>query len=323
MSYLTYPLNYIDYDASDAETWLCTRNSGIFYANDFSPSVTGGDIAITIGEGLAWIHNHRWAGKAFKNDSPVRLELDVADAILNRIDVVAIQFSSINNETTIIVKRGTAANNPVIPSIVQSESLYELYICSIYRSAGSTTVGSGDITDLRLNSDYCGIMADSVTRVDTSAIQAQIDSLIKTYAEKIKSIETGSEMMLKSTYDTNGDGVVDDAERLGGEPPSSFVKTTDTIPVARGGTGTSSHTNNSVLLGNGTGAIKGLATSSGAMYATTTSGSPVFGVLPVSLGGTGATTSSAARAKLGIPSISFGSSAPSGGNNGDIYFQYL
>lgn len=40
---------------------------------------------------------------------------------------------------------------------------------------------------------------------------------------------------------------------------------------------------------------------------------------PVNKGGTGATTKNAAKTNLGI---SYGSAAPSGGDNGDIYFQY-
>lgn len=39
----------------------------------------------------------------------------------------------------------------------------------------------------------------------------------------------------------------------------------------------------------------------------------------VTKGGTGATTKTDAKTNLGI---SYGTSAPSGGDNGDIYFQY-
>ena len=45
-------------------------------------------------------------------------------------------------------------------------------------------------------------------------------------------------------------------------------------------------------------------------------------VVPVSKGGTGATSASAARKNLGVPKITFGTSAPSGGSDGDVYFQY-
>lgn len=47
----------------------------------------------------------------------------------------------------------------------------------------------------------------------------------------------------------------------------------------------------------------------------------ISGALPISKGGTDANTASGARTKLGIPTITVGTAAPSGGSNGDIYFQ--
>lgn len=47
------------------------------------------------------------------------------------------------------------------------------------------------------------------------------------------------------------------------------------------------------------------------------------GVLPVSNGGTGVTSISALKQALGVPNISYGTSNPSGGQDGDIYFQYF
>jgi hypothetical protein len=61
-----------------------------------------------------------------------------------------------------------------------------------------------------------------------------------------------------------------------------------TLPVARGGTGTTSFTTGGILKGNSTRAVSAL-TGVGALYADS-SGSPIFGTLPVSRGGTGKTT---------------------------------
>ncbi len=46
----------------------------------------------------------------------------------------------------------------------------------------------------------------------------------------------------------------------------------------------------------------------------------ISSVWPIDKGGTGATTKSEARTNLGITS---GTSSPSGGSNGDIYFQII
>ncbi len=99
-----------------------------------------------------------------------------------------------------------------------------------------------------------------------------------------------------------------------------FLKTM-TAGVAQGGTGANSLTVNALLVGNGTNPIKmvpleagsvavGDATNgvkglkgTGALYAAT-AGAPSFGTLPISVGGTGATTQSAARANLDVYSKS-------------------
>lgn len=80
--------------------------------------------------------------------------------------------------------------------------------------------------------------------------------------------------------------------------------TSGTLGVARGGTGKSTHTSNSVLLGNTTSAVKNKATANGAFYATAANGEPSFGTLPIAQGGTGSTSASAARTALGAASQS-------------------
>ena len=47
------------------------------------------------------------------------------------------------------------------------------------------------------------------------------------------------------------------------------------------------------------------------------------GVLGLAYGGTGASTAANARRNLGVPTISYGSDDPSGGNDGDIYFKII
>lgn len=227
MSFLTYPLNYIDYDYEAAETWLSTRSSGVFVKNDFDYTVTNADTIITFGEGLAWIHNHRFAGKVFRNDENFALDFGVSDNVYDRIDVAAIQFDKVKNTTQIIAKQGVAQTNPVIPAIVQTEELYELYICSVSRKAGSAYITYEDIKDLRLSPQYCGLMADSVTEVDTAKIAAQIDAFIEDLKNEINSIESGTATMMKATYDTDNDGIVDNAKLLDGYSVDDLTKKED------------------------------------------------------------------------------------------------
>lgn len=220
---VTYPLNGIEYQASDAETHYSTRISGVYTTEDYKCSVTGANTTVTVSEGIAWIRNKRFAGKSACMPVATNVDLGVANASLPRWDVVCLQFDANENETDIVVKNGTAASSPVLPAISQTETLYELYLCKVYRPAGSATISAGDVYDLRLDPELCGLMADSVTEIDTSAINAQINSLTENLREEIAGVEDESALMLKSVYDTDGDGTVDNAKKLDGHEADYFM----------------------------------------------------------------------------------------------------
>ena len=190
MPMITYPLNNIEYVAEDAELFHSTRTSGVYATNSFDYSLTGTDNTIVIGTGIAWIKNSEFAGKVVAQKQSVSIDLGVPDSIYPRIDSVVIQFNANSNSTDIVVKNGKASSNPLKPDIVRTESVYELHLYHIYRKAGALAVSNSDITDLRLNAEYCGIMADSVTKIDTDAIEMQVADLISELKEDIQNEKT-------------------------------------------------------------------------------------------------------------------------------------
>lgn len=112
---------------------------------------------------------------------------------------------------------------------------------------------------------------------------------------------------------------------LSGVAPTSHSHTisdiTGTVPFTKGGTGTSTALSNasanSIIKKNGsTASLTGIATKSGALYATSADGSPSFGTLPIAQGGTGATSKSAILSSLGLgATISSIDTQVSGRNN--------
>lgn len=211
---ITYPLNNIDYTAEDAELFHCTRTSGIWAEDSFSISVTGADNNVTIGTGIAWINNEEFSGKVTALKTAKVLDMGIADGVYPRIDVIAIQYSANNNATDVVIKKGTPATNPVRPAIVRSGAVYELYLASVYRPAGATVITASNITDLRMDETVCGLMADSVTKVDMTAIEAQVRNLINNLQNEIDSVRDLSGIMFESEW-VEG----------------------DVIPVSKGGTG--------------------------------------------------------------------------------------
>lgn len=163
MALTTYPLNNKDFGAADVELFHCTRTSGVFDGTDFVCSVTGADNKVTVSEGVGWIRNSRFSGKVIALKAALTLDLGVADSTYPRIDAVAIQFDAIANETDIVVLPGTPAADPVPPGVIQTEAQYELHLCHVRREAGAATISVGDLTDIRMDSKYCGLMQDDVT----------------------------------------------------------------------------------------------------------------------------------------------------------------
>ena len=163
MAIITYPLNNIEYTAEDAELYHATRTSGVFANDDFPITVSGDGNIVTIGEGIGWIRNSKFSGNVVANKYDMSLDLGLPHATYPRIDAVVLQFNANANASEIIVKNGTAQTNPMPPEVIRTESVYELHLYHVYREAGAASVTASNVTDLRSDSAYCGIMSDDVT----------------------------------------------------------------------------------------------------------------------------------------------------------------
>lgn len=294
MALITYPLNDVNYTAEDAELFHCTRRSGIWLGEHFNVAATGGN-NIKVTKGIAWINNEEFSGKVVALKNAYDMELNIANGAYPRIDVVAIQFNANKNETNIIVKEGIPGTTPSMPAIVQTPAVYELYIASILRPAGSTTISSENIKDLRFDDSVCGFMADPVTKVDTSMINAQVMALIKNLEESINNIEVNG--IVPVVKGGTGVSSLDEIKTILGLMSLAYA---DMATVNLGGTGKKSHVLNSILVGNGVNAVENVPSDNGAFFSTSKNGRPVFGTLPIAQGGTGATMAAGALENLGV-----------------------
>lgn len=102
-----------------------------------------------------------------------------------------------------------------------------------------------------------------------------------------------------------------------GEPPAlsadnvnALANAVELLTVPNGGTGAASLPSGAILKGNGSNPISGL-NGTGALYATS-SGSPRFGVLPASCGGTGASSLDTFYSNILSQILVKSSSAPTG-----------
>ena len=192
MTLITYPLDDCDYSADDAALFHCTRTSGIFASDDFSFSVSGADNTVRLSPGIAWMRINKFKGLVAALKNEVSVDLGLPDSVYSRIDRVVLQYNANTRDTTVVVKRGVPRSNPLPPDRSTEEALYELHLLEVLRKPAAAAVKPENVTDLRFDSSCCGLMADSVTNVDTSAINAQVMALISELRTKMKDVESES-----------------------------------------------------------------------------------------------------------------------------------
>ena len=203
MAIVTYPLNGITYNAEDAETYLSTRISGIYAADDcFDLSITA-DRTVTIGPGLAWVRNTRFAGKSICNREVLALAIPMADSSKPRTDRIVLRYDKAENKSELVVKTGTPGSAAAAPD----ELVYELGLYTVLVAAGSTVVKVADVTDTRLNEQVCGLMRDGVTGLPTAQIARQADALLDAIKAEYRGVKDGSGYVL--TSNTIADSAID------------------------------------------------------------------------------------------------------------------
>lgn len=108
---------------------------------------------ITLGAGYMFAN-----GYMYENTSTKTLTHDIADTNNDRIDRVVIRFDSNPEERRIYatIKKGTPSSNPVPPSIVRNEYIYEMSVAQVRIIAGKSYIEQSQITDERPNELVCG-----------------------------------------------------------------------------------------------------------------------------------------------------------------------
>ena len=225
---ICFPLDNTPYEAKDMGTYLATRTRGVF-SSDGNLAVTPGEsgLSVSVSPGLAWLKWSDYWGTAALQEQALTLDLDTADGALKRIDAIVCRLDKMNNRAEIVVKKGAPSSAPIVVPPVRDANYDELYIATVLIGAGVISISASAITDQRLNEDYCGLMRDGVTGIPTAPMQAQVQQLIDHLRAEVDGIEQGSEVMLKTVYDADGDGVVDEAAAA---PWSGITGKPDTFP---------------------------------------------------------------------------------------------
>ncbi|MEG2575509.1 MAG: hypothetical protein RSA41_05705, partial [Christensenella sp.] len=238
-----------DRPASAADLREMTKkilNNGVYPnpSTNFQVFAHTAEMTVTVKPGVAWIEG------AFCAEAEDRMLALQASETLDRIDriVLRLDLSTNARKIDLYVIKGTAAASPIAPAITRNNTVYELCIANIFVAKNTTVVTGERITDTRMDSMVCGWVTGVIDQVDTTTIYNQYRDWLKitqtTWDEWWKGQQGGIEgYMLQSRYDTTNNGVVDNAELLGGktegqlsvdnaaklgnQPPAYYAKKTE------------------------------------------------------------------------------------------------
>lgn len=101
-----------------------------------------------------------------------------------RIDRVVARLDFDNREIQCYVKKGTAAGNPVAPELQRDYDIYEIGLADIRVNANVIEIKQENITDLRLNTDLCGIVVVPLQHVDTTTLFNQYQDWLANVTEQ-------------------------------------------------------------------------------------------------------------------------------------------
>lgn len=178
--------------AEDERTFNKLRyTNGVFSSVGSGLSVSANNnMTVTVGTGGAHIE-----GALYYNSAPIGLTVEAANASLNRIDRVVLQFNTSVSVRSVraLIRTGTAATNPVAPELRRESNLYEIALADIYVKKGATGISQSAITDQRLNSALCGFVAAAIpSSVDTTGLFDQYQIALNEWLDTVAAALDGT-----------------------------------------------------------------------------------------------------------------------------------
>lgn len=128
------------------------------------------NMSVKVLSGEAWI-NGWW----YRNTEEYTLPLDVADGVLNRIDVIVLRWGNQERDMWLHVIKGTASSNPVAPNIKRDADYYDLQLATVTISRGAIKITQSAINDTRLVTEKCGLVTGVVDQIDTTGLYNQFE----------------------------------------------------------------------------------------------------------------------------------------------------
>lgn len=187
-------------------------SDGIFYKpTNALQVVAGGGMQVQVNPGICHIQG------------AMGIQTDTASFALSpaagqpRIDTVVarLDLSQAVRSVELYVKPGTAAASPARPALTRDSTIWELGLADIEVGANVGNISQANITDTRLDTARCGMVAQTIGSLDTAPYFAQLQQAIAEHQDEaeaqiaalqaaIAAVEGDTAWMLKAVYDAEG-----------------------------------------------------------------------------------------------------------------------
>lgn len=185
-----------EYTADEfAEYFRIVLTNGIFNGGtNLKASSDGTGRSTNVDDGFAWIN-----GYMYKVGGGHSVEHDVADSTYDRIDRVVLRLDTsleVRNINAMIIT-GEPSENPVVPSIVRENNIYDLSLAQVLINANTASIPVSNVTDERLDNNVCGLV-NSLIQADTTEIFNQFQAWF--YEKKVEYQQDWNDWFTLETY---------------------------------------------------------------------------------------------------------------------------
>lgn len=192
------------YDATDfAEYFANFIGNGVYGSpSDQLKVLPNSGLSVKVKAGKAFIDGYWYE---LDEDKVVQLSVNSGSSSANT--VIVAELNKTNREITVKAREFVSSVYPIFTT-----NIHELVLAIISNKVGATTITEGDITDTRLNMEYCGIVAALIQQLDFGKAYSQLEGQFDTWFESIKN-------------------------KLDGDVAAKLQKQLDDLPTIRSGTG--------------------------------------------------------------------------------------
>ena len=168
------------YDADSFAEWLRKFfTTGVFEGELQVTSAGGMDVSVS--SGYANID-----GKVRFFDGATKLTLATAGATYPRIDTIVVERNDTDRRITIKAITGTYSASPTATAPVRANNIYQIVLAQIYVAAGATSITQAAITDTRMDTSLCGIVAATIKNPDFGQWYAQNEAQFSEWFDAMK-----------------------------------------------------------------------------------------------------------------------------------------